>query len=84
MKWKKKYIYIYIDTNPVSSMTTVGKLSEYMWYGFMINSYRSMINNNGSTNKLKTILQKGKGIKVVKIKFDIIFDIYHNQIICVV
>lgn len=43
-----------------------------------------MINNNGSTNKLKTILQKVKGIKVVKIKFDIIFDIYHNQIICVV
>lgn len=43
-----------------------------------------MINNNGSTNKLKTILQKAKGIKVVKIKFDIIFDIYHNQIIFVV
>lgn len=79
---KKKYIYI--DSNPVSSMTVVGKPSEYMWYGFMINSHLSMINNNGSTNKLKTILQKAKGIKVVKIKFDIIFDIYHNQIIFVV
>ena len=79
---KKKYIYI--DSNPVSSMTIVGKPREYMWYGFMINSHLSMINNNGSTNKLKTILQKAKGIKVVKIKFDIIFDIYHNQIIFVV
>lgn len=38
-----------------------------------------MINNNGSTNKLKTILQKGKGIKVVKIKFDNIFDIHHKS-----
>ena len=38
-----------------------------------------MINNNGSTNKLKTILQKGKGIKGVKIKFDIIFDIHHKS-----
>ena len=34
-----------------------------------------MVINNSSTNKLKTILQKGKGIKVVKIKFDIIIDI---------
>ena len=31
-----------------------------------------MISNNGSTNQLKTILKKGKGIKVVKFKFDII------------
>ena len=70
---KNTYIYIYIYT--VSSMTTVGKPREYMWYGFMINSYLSMVSNNSSTNKLKTILQKGKGIKVVKIKFDIIIDI---------
>ena len=72
---EKKKILRYIGTNPVSSTTTVGKPREYMWYGFMINSYLSMISNNGSTNQLKTILQKGKGIKVVKIKFDIIIDI---------
>lgn len=51
------------DTKPVSSTTSVCKPSGCMWYGFMINSYLPIINNTGSTNKQKTALEKGKGIK---------------------